>query len=29
MQGMRNEYRRLRAIEHAIAVERDLNTFLN
>jgi len=26
---MRNEYRRLRAIEHAIAVERDLNTFLN
>jgi len=29
MQGMRNEYRRWRAIEEAVAVERDIDTWLN
>ena len=29
MQGMRNEYRRLRAIEHAIDTERDPDALLN
>jgi hypothetical protein len=29
MKGMRDEYRRLRAIEHAIDTERDIDTWLN
>jgi hypothetical protein len=29
MQGMRDDYRRLRAIEHAVDTERDPNTLLN
>src|SRR5215471_1502619 len=29
MKGMRDEYRRLRAIEHAIDTERDVDTLLN
>jgi hypothetical protein len=29
MKRMRDEYRRLRAIEHAIDTERDLDTLLN
>ena len=29
MQGMRNEHRRLRAVEHAIAIERDPDMLLN